>query len=528
MKSASATIVLIGYQDQGNLGLGYIAAVLMKHGYHVHLIDFKEGERAIFDKVNLYKPLIVGFSLIFQYFLPRFSSLASYLRSRGIKSHFTAGGHYPSLRYEEIMQQIPELDSVALFEGEHTLLELAESLSKEENWQNIQSIAYRENKRVKLNPLRPLVSDLDQLPFPYRPFNDNKILGRKIYPILATRGCPRNCSFCSIREFYGKAPGKLVRRRSPYNVVMEMKELYEEENASIFLFQDDDFPLLGKPGRRWVYDFIRELEKHDLINKLIWKISCRVDEVEKDLFSDMREAGLYLVYLGIESGTDTGLKLLNKQVTVDDNRSAVATLKELNLMFGYGFMLFDPSSTFETLSANIKFLRDIIGDGSAPLVFCKMLPYAGTPIEKELIDSGRLTGSIAQPDYNYVNSNLDEYYKKLSAALEGWTHGTDAISPTLNLLLHELSVIKNQLPILVSTPEYEGYLRKMTRDTNEIVFHLIEMSSNAFKYNNTFPYSTEDLNKEAKNIVKELVERRDRYILQNQTIIMEDINKIAC
>ncbi len=193
----------------------------------------------------------------------------------------TVGGHYPSLRHEQILNQIPELDSVVLFEGEQTLLDLANSLSEgNSDWRQTEGIAYRENDRIVLNPLRPLIPDLDKVPFPHRTFGASKTLGKEIQPVLATRGCPRNCAFCSIREFYGRALGKLVRRRSPVNVVREMRELYEEENVSIFLFQDDDFPLIGKAGHRWVYDFITELKHQRLVGNVIWKISCRVDEID--------------------------------------------------------------------------------------------------------------------------------------------------------------------------------------------------------------------------------------------------------
>src|SRR5437879_4782334 len=80
---------------------------------------------------------------------------------------------------------------------------------------------------------------------------------------------------------------------------------------------------------------------------------------------EMREAGLYLVYMGLESGTEEGLKTLHKQISVEQNIAAVDTLKQLGILFEFGFMLFDPSSTFQSVRQNIAFLRRIVGDGSA-------------------------------------------------------------------------------------------------------------------------------------------------------------------
>jgi len=116
-----------------------------------------------------------------------------------------------------------------------------------------------------------------------------------------------------------------------------------------------------------------------------------------------------VVYLGIESGNQQGLKTLNKQVTVEDNLAAMQTLKESGVEFDLGFMLFDPDSTLETVRANVKFLRKVAHMGGPPVSFVKMLPLAGTAIEKRLADEGRLRGSDTRPDYDLVDQRLDYY-----------------------------------------------------------------------------------------------------------------------
>src|SRR6185312_4856134 len=105
-----------------------------------------------------------------------------------------------------------------------------------------------------------------------------------IMPIVASRGCARTCSFCSIHTFYRAAPGKIVRTRRPAAVVQEMQSLYEERGTRIFLFQDDDFPLFGPVWRRWAFEFVEELHRHGLPGEVIWKINCRADVVERELF----------------------------------------------------------------------------------------------------------------------------------------------------------------------------------------------------------------------------------------------------
>jgi len=116
-----AEVVLIGYQDQGNLGMGYLAAVLERHGCVTETLDVREGGEKIAALLAGRQPLIVGFSLIFQFFLPQFRRVATHLREAGITSHFTIGGHYPSLCHDELLINFPEIDSVVRGGGVITL-----------------------------------------------------------------------------------------------------------------------------------------------------------------------------------------------------------------------------------------------------------------------------------------------------------------------------------------------------------------------------------------------------------------------
>ena len=109
-----AAIALVGYQDQGNLGMGYLAAVLQRHGCLVEMIDVRHVGKKIAAQLAARQPLVVGFSLIFQFFLPQFREVAQQLRAAGITSHFTIGGHYPSLCHDELLINFPEIDSVSL------------------------------------------------------------------------------------------------------------------------------------------------------------------------------------------------------------------------------------------------------------------------------------------------------------------------------------------------------------------------------------------------------------------------------
>jgi anaerobic magnesium-protoporphyrin IX monomethyl ester cyclase len=402
--------LFVGYENQENLGLRYIMSYLEAHGLRTELAPYAPGSpERVMAAVERGAPRLVGFSVIFQYTLHEFGELAEALRRHGSRAHFTAGGHFPSLCPELTLAELPSLDSVVRFEGELTTLELLRKLEHPEEWAAILGLAYRRDGTLVVNPPRPLLAELDTLPWPRRGEIQQTTRGVAAAPILASRGCLHNCSFCSIRQFYGGAPGPLRRSRSPRDVVAEMLSLYQSRGVRLFLFQDDDFASKSRRQRRWVDAFLSALESAELDRAIGWKISCRVDDVDRELVTRCRDHGLLVVYLGVESGSRLGLATLNKQVTVDQNLAAMHTLKDAGVEFDLGFMLFDPDSTLATLRENLDFLRQVAALGGPPISFVKMLPLAGTAIQKRLAAEGRLTGTAIRPDYELLDPRLDYY-----------------------------------------------------------------------------------------------------------------------
>ena len=520
-------VVLIGFQSQGNLGVGYLASTLRKNGYDVEVIDFQIDPELILERIRFLNPVLVGFSLIFQFYITEFGSLIEYLREEGIDCHFTMGGHFPSLSYEKTLELVPELDSVVRFEGEFTLLELVDKLSLGEEWREIQGIAYAKENQIISNELRPLIENLDILPLPERNFKPMSVLGMDIMPLIASRGCSRTCSFCSIHTFYRAVPGKIVRLRKTSTVVEEMKYLYEERNSKIFLFQDDDFPIVGSVWRKWTLDFVEELYRQNLVGKVIWKINCRADVVETDLFITLRDAGLYLVYMGLESGSEEGLSVLNKGLTVAQNIKAVEILKNINLKFQYGFMLFDPSTTFNSVRENIEFLRKIVGDGSSAATFCRMLPYDGTAIKTELSREGRLRGDVTNPDYDFLDSRLDAFFREVNETLNlvGWIHGVRSLSPQLDWAWHEVAVVERLFKGVSGLEFYKEKLASLTSSANELLFELVEEMSYAHQRERKFEYDFKGLENQCKELAEQMLDLRDEFVFYNQEKMLQVLDE---
>jgi anaerobic magnesium-protoporphyrin IX monomethyl ester cyclase len=420
-------------------------------------------------------PKIIGFSLIFQRMLPDFADLIRFLRTEMVGAHFTAGGHFPSIEFEKTMLLMPELDTVIRHEGEETMWELYQNLPSPHLWPQVKGLVYREDGHIKSSPPRPLIKDLDSLPFPVRSENLDTHRGVGMCSIIASRGCYYNCSFCSIHEFYREAPGPKRRSRSPANVAKEMEYLFSR-GVRIFNFKDDDLGTKGRSQRKWIEDFISELKSRGLADEILWRISCRIDEVNSELIGKLMEVGLQVLYLGIESGSEKGLMAANKHYKVEDIYRALNVIRDLGLKFEYGFMLFDPFSTFDTVRENIALLEDLGKNGKAVVRFTKMFPYVGTDIARRLKKEGRMRGSIESPDYNFEDPRMDLLEVFASQAFHNMIFEEGGLTTSLQSAKFDSIVLDRFFRDSYNTESYAKSIADLTKRCNQSSLETLRMA----------------------------------------------------
>ncbi|MBN2666760.1 MAG: B12-binding domain-containing radical SAM protein [Bacteroidales bacterium] len=416
-------VLIVAFGEDENLGVGYLMSALKEAGIETGMIDFRHNNEEILADISRQNPIVVGFSLIFEVYIDEFAQLIRFLRQNGINCHFTAGGYYASLHSEDLFGLMPGLDSIVRFEGEYTLPELVNCLRTNTDWRSIRNLAFRDNSRIIMTTLRSLETDLDNFPFPVRRKPAEYAMGKKYTAILAGRGCIYDCAFCNTREFYRQGGGPLKRIRKPELVVSEMFQMYTEQRCSVFLFQDDDFPVRKPGGDTWVKSFCTELKRKGLAGNVIWKINCRPDEIDRDTFRLMKQHGLFLVFIGLEDGTDEGLVSLNKRMTVESGLQGVDILRNLDLDFDFGFMLFQPESTFISLRENLNYMERICSYGYSPITFLKLMPYFDTRVEKDLREQGRLKGNPGKLDYNFRTESLDACWTAVGECFAEWLWG---------------------------------------------------------------------------------------------------------
>lgn len=409
-----------------HMGFGYMASMLRKSGYTVAIIDAPikgwDNKQTI-EGIKDYAPLVIGVSIPFQEGAADAFELIKMLRP-AFNCHITVGGIYPTFEYEPMMNEYQEIDSVVLGEGEETIVSLVDALKNSKPLSSVDGLAIRSGNGITLTKKRPLIEDLDSLPFPARDTLPEVIRKFDFASIVSSRGCYGRCSFCSVDGFYSNY-GSKYRVRSALNVVDEMEMLLSDYKVHNFMFNDANFIGGIGRGRERAYEIAREILKRDI--KCEIRIQCRANDVDYDLFKLLKEAGLSRVYLGIESGSQPQLDRYIKDITVEENLKALKTLNDLGLFVKLGFIMFDRDATLDDLMNNISFINKVkkmYNKDNLGYVYpvSMLLPLAGSAEKQKLQQAGALIGNYKGYTYKFKDKKVDMLYnamKKSSSAIWG-------------------------------------------------------------------------------------------------------------
>lgn len=369
------------YRLGESLSLGYLASYLEENGHVVEILE-PSLERLSITKTAEYilknDFFFVGFTVPCSGLYPNVLSVANILRNKGFEGHINLGGHFPTFEHNDILRYSKNINSVIRHEGEVTLLELINNLENK-NLSCILGLSYRDSGKIFINSSRPTIKNLDALPFPKRS-KYSLYHGNKHFSMITSRGCPGNCSFCSVRAFYDY-DSPLWRCRSPENVVDEIEYLVDKYRANLISFLDDNFIGSGKFGEKRAISIANEIVNRDL--NINFAISCRVDGINNDVLEHLKKAGLCHVSLGIESGNEEILNRFNKNTTVSKNISSIEILRKNNLGLDPFFIMFDPWTSIKEIQENIKFLYENNLCRFAT-VSNAILIYKGTPLFEKL------------------------------------------------------------------------------------------------------------------------------------------------
>ncbi len=379
------------------LGTLYVAAVLQGAGHEVKFLNgaFMSHED-LMRQTREFGPSFIGiYSTTFGW--KKAKKTASELRSLYGKNIFIcAGGPYPIALQERCLEDAGDLfDAVVTGEGEYTCLEIIDRLNCGRRLQGVEGVVFRAGEKVVKNPPRPLITDLDVLPFPARELLGDANLyipppatyRRKPVAVLMTsRGCNRRCIYC----FQIDKDRKLgVRYRSVENVLGEIEHCLKQGYREIKFIDDT---LAADYNRAMT--LAREIKARKL--DFTWFASACVNQVDRPLLQAFKDAGCWAVLFGAESGVQKNLNTIRKGTTPEQIRKAVKAAQEVGLRVSTPFMFGIPGETFEEGMQTIEFALDLNPDIAN---FHAITPFPGT----YLFDNLEKYGSISEEltDYTY-------------------------------------------------------------------------------------------------------------------------------
>ncbi|HEX6790549.1 MAG TPA: radical SAM protein [Candidatus Krumholzibacteria bacterium] len=403
------TIALVGAEFEENLSLRYLASSVQNAGFAAEIVPFNHFsalERVV-DATLAVAPLVVGISVPFQLRARELLSLAGELRRRGFDGHITIGGHFATFEFENILRDYPAIDSVVRHEGEEPFRWICEQVRDGRAVTARPGVVVRRGDGVDVGPAHPLPA-LDTLPFPDRRGEPGSAMGVRAAPLVGSRGCYADCSFCCIYAYADNANGARYRRRSPENIVAEMSQLYHERGVRLFIFQDDNFFLPTVAPNIARYRRLQELMREEGMERIGLIIKCRPNDVDPELFALLKEMGLIRAYVGIETNSDEGIVSLNRRITAEDNRRAMRILRDLGVYNSFNILIFDPEATLDGVAANLDFMAD---HADFAFNFCRTEVYAGTPIKRMLESQGRLQGDYLAWNYEMRDERVELLFR---------------------------------------------------------------------------------------------------------------------
>lgn len=416
------------------LGILYIASYARRQipELEIRAIDgYHEETRKLLATAKRYDPDIIGVSFTTQASTGAYS-LINDLKKFLPKTKIVTGGPHSTIMPDEIFAR-SATDVVVIGEGECTFVEILEQMPQLSDLGSVRGIAYVHGDQVVKTDPRPLIKDLDTIPFPARELLDIRRYPGYIYKktsmdtdIISSRGCPYNCVYCSNPVWKMNKPW--FRSRSPSNVVDEIECIVKEYGIKEIFDETDEF----NANKKWASQVCDEMIQRKLGIK--WKAQMRVDAIDEELADHLKRSGFWMALFGLESAHDRTLKGIKKHQTVSQMDRALSIMSSRGIMCFGLFMAFNVweengelcyENSDESL-ATLDYARKLLKEKKISLFGWSMTtPYPGS----QLFDIARRHNLIPENMYgkwDNFDSGANFIMSLPLVSTEDWLHVLNA------------------------------------------------------------------------------------------------------
>jgi len=387
------------------LGPLTLLAVLEEQGFEGRLFDARI-DRQAFRKLLAFEPDLVGVSAVTPGYLGGLRAAARAKEARpGVVTVF--GGPHPSSLPREVAAE-PAVDYVLVGEAERSFLDLCQRLrdGATASLREVRGIAFAAGDEVVLTEPAPFLSseELDALPRPAFHRMDLEAYfagtqthglfrrGKRILPVMTTRGCPHTCTFCC------RVMGSRIRSRSVESVVAEVRFLVDTYGIDELYIEDDNFTV----RRERALEILGRLAAFEPPIHLKFANGIRADQVDRELLEAMKRARVYSLSFGIESGSQATLAAMKKHLDLEKARENVLLAKAMGFLVGANCILGHPGETRDDIEESLDFFLALPLDSMA---IVNLVPFPGTEVREQCEREGYLTEEAGNWDNYYFSIN---------------------------------------------------------------------------------------------------------------------------
>ena len=378
-----------------NLGLGYLAAVLLKNEYRVKVLDFNNDSQRLaksfqfklgivrpetwdkrVDRVSKWEPNVIGIS-INSFTLENALGIIKYCRSKiGDRAKYVVGGPHVTMFRKDFLEKNKDLfDFAVVGEGEETIIDLLKNIKNPKKVKGIIYYDLKKNQLIETKP-RSLINNLDSIPFPNFEVFDSVMAGEGLfnYQMTSSRGCPYGCVFC----FHMWT--RRWRARSPENILEEIKFAKKRFHFKTLTFWDDNFTLDLDRAKKICDLFLAE--KLDLKYSLA---GLRADRIDEELIEKLKKSGCIGIAIGIEDGDPSTFPLVGKGETLEDIKKAVRLIQRYNIPLLAYMVTGLINSSYKSFLCSLKFVENLGVTAHWSIAF----PFPDTPLYDWAKENGR-------------------------------------------------------------------------------------------------------------------------------------------